>query len=164
MSVSATSTQVTRTREKAFEATEFIGTTKAVETVEVGKDSKESEGEYLNLTQVPCIWYPITFKKKSVLALLDLCSEVNAIYPTLAQELGLPIRPMDVRVQKIDGTMLDTYGIVVTTFSVTDKANQVKFFEETFLVANVSLEIVLKMPFFTLNGADVDFLGRELRW
>ena len=33
----------------------------AVEAAEVGKDGKESENEYPNLAQVPCIWYPITF-------------------------------------------------------------------------------------------------------
>ena len=60
--------------------------------------------------------------------------------------------------------MLDTFGIVVAAFSVTDKAHQVRFFKETFLIANISPEVVLEMPFFTLNGADVNFLGRELRW
>ena len=69
----------------------------------------------------------------------------------------------DVEVQKINSTTLDTYGMVVAAFSVTDKANRVKFFEETFLVANVSLEVVFKMPFLTLNGADVNFLEQELR-
>ena len=54
--------------------------------------------------------------------------------------------------------------MVVTAFSVVDKANQVRFFKETFLVANVSPEVVLGMPFLTLSGADVDFSGRELRW
>ena len=58
--------------------------------------------------------------------------------------------------------MVDTFGMVVTTFSVTDKANRVRFFEKTFLVANISPKIVLGMPFLTLSGADVDFLGREL--
>ena len=53
---------------------------------------------------------------------------------------------------------------MVTAFSVTDKANQVKFFEETFLVANVSSEVVLGMPFLTLSSADVNFSGRKLRW
>ena len=53
--------------------------------------------------------------------------------------------------------------MVVAAFLVEDKANRVRFFEETFLVANVSLEVVLTMPFLTLSGADVDFLGRELR-
>ena len=72
--------------------------------------------------------------------------------------------PFDVGTQKIDGTTLDTYGIVVAAFSMTDKANRVRFFEETFLVANVSPKVVLGMPFLTLSGADVDSLGRELRW
>ena len=53
--------------------------------------------------------------------------------------------------------------MVVVAFSIKDKANRVKFFEETFLVANISLEIVLGMPFFTLSSADVDFLGGELQ-
>ena len=66
--------------------------------------------------------------------------------------------------QKIDGTTLETYGMIVATFLIEDKANRIRFFEETFLVANVSPEVVLEMPFLTLSGADVDFSGRELRW
>ena len=62
----------------------------------------------------------------------------------------------DVGVQKIDGTTLDTYEIVVVAFLVMDKANQVRFFEKTFLVANVSPEVVLDMPFLTLSGVDVN--------
>ena len=61
--------------------------------------------------------------------------------------------------------MLDTYGMVVAAFSVLDKVNQIRFFEETFLVANVSPEVVYGMPFLISNGVDVDFLvessGRE---
>ena len=45
-----------------------------------------------------------------------------------------------------------------------DKANQVRFFEETFLVANVSPEIVFRIPLLTLSGANIDLSGRELRW
>ena len=71
---------------------------------------------------------------------------------------------MDVRAQKIDGIILDTFGMVVIAFPVTDKVNRVRFFEETFLMANISPEVVLGMPFLILSGADVDFLGRELRW
>ena len=97
-------------------------------------------------------------------ALIDSESEVNAIHPSFVKQLGLPIRPTDVGAQKIDGTTLDTHGMVVVAFSVEDKANRVRFFEETFLVANVSPKVVLGMPFLTLSGADVDFSGRELRW
>ena len=99
-----------------------------------------------------------------MLALFDLGSEVNAVHPAFAKELGLLIRPTDVGAQKIDGTTLDTYEMVVAAFLIKNKANQVRFFVETFLMANVSLEVVFGMIFFTLSGADVDFLGREFRW
>ena len=89
-------------------------------------------------------------------------SEVNAIHPTFAKQLGLSIRTTDVGAQKIDGTILDTHGMVVAVFSVVDKANRVKVFEEIFLVANLSPEIVFGMPFLTLSDANVDFSGREL--
>ena len=52
-----------------------------------------------------------------VSTLLDSDSKVNTIHPTFAQELRLPIRTTDVETQKIDGTMLDTFRIVVVAFS-----------------------------------------------
>ena len=52
--------------------------------------------------------------------------------------------------------------MVVAAFLVVNKANWVRFFEKTFLVANVSPEIVLGMPFLTLSDANVDFSGQEL--
>ena len=60
--------------------------------------------------------------------------------------------------------MLDIIRIVVAAFTMIDKANWVKFFEETFLVANISPEVVLGMLFLTLSNVDVDFSGWELRW
>ena len=47
---------------------------------------------------------------------------------------------------------------------MTNTANWVRFFEETFLIANVSPEIILGMLFLILSGAKLDFLGWELRW
>ena len=58
--------------------------------------------------------------------------------------------------------MLNTFEMVITAFLVTDKANWVKFFEEIFLVANVSLEVVFGMLFLILSNANIKFLGREL--
>ena len=136
VSVSATSTSVTGAREEALE-------------------------------RVPCIHYPVQFKdtdRAPVQALIDSESEVNAVHPSFVKQLGLSIRPTDVGAQKIDGTMLDTHEMVVAAFSVVDEANRVKFFEETFLMANVSPKIVLGMPFLTLSNADVNFSIRDLRW
>ena len=53
--------------------------------------------------------------------------------------------------------------MVVAVISVTDKANRIRFFEETFLIANVSFEVGFGMPFLTLSGVGVDFLDWELR-
>ena len=58
--------------------------------------------------------------------------------------------------------MLDTYGMVVTGFLVVNKANRVRLFEETFLVANISPKVVFGMLFLTLSNADIDFSGQEL--
>ena len=41
------------------------------------------------LIQVLYICYLINFREKSVLALFDLGSKLNAVYPTFAKELGL---------------------------------------------------------------------------
>ena len=119
------------------------------------------------LERVPCIHYPVQFKgtdRAPVQALIDLGSEVNAVHLSFVKQLGLPIRPTEVGAQKIDGITLDTHGMVVAAFSVVDKANRVRFFEEIFLVANVSPEVVFGMPFVTLSNADVDFSSRDLRW
>ena len=59
--------------------------------------------------------------------------------------------------------ILDIFGMVVVAFSVTGKANRVRYFEKTFLVADISLEIVLEMFFLTLSGTNIDFLGQKLR-
>ena len=98
-----------------------------------------------------------------VSALFDSSTEFNTIYLTFATKLSLLIIRIDIEAQKIDSTTLDTYEILVVVFSVTDKANQVRFFEETFLVANVSPKVNLEMLFFTLSGADVNFLDWELQ-
>ena len=153
---------MTGTRGEAVETTETI---EAIETARAGKDGNESKSEYPeNLTQVLCIWYSITFRKKSlpVLALIDSGNKINVIYPTYVRKLGLSIKTTDVGVQKIDSIILNTFEMVVAAFSVTDKANQVRFFEKTFLVANVSPKKVFVLLFLTLNGANIDFFGQEL--
>ena len=54
--------------------------------------------------------------------------------------------------------------MLVAAFLVIDKANQIKFVEKTFLVANTCPEVVLKISFLTLSGADVNFSGQKLCW
>ncbi len=54
--------------------------------------------------------------------------------------------------------------MVVSTFSVLDKDERERFFKESFLLANMSPDIVFGMPFLTMSNADVDFQTRDLQW
>ncbi len=113
--------------------------------------------------RVPCIRYLVTFKDHTK-ALLDSGSKVNAMSQVFASQLGLKIRKTNVGAQKIDGTTLETNGMVVSTFSVSDKDGRERFFEESFLLADVKPDVVLGMPFLTMSNADVDFQARDLQW
>ena len=52
--------------------------------------------------------------------------------------------------------------MMIVAFSVTDQADKIRFFEETFLVANVNPDVILGMPFLTLSSVDIDFPKKEL--
>ena len=121
---------------------------------------KKTEEEALE--RIPYIRYLVTFKDQTE-AILDSGSEVNAINPAFASQLGLKIWKTNVGVQKIDGTILETYGMVIFTFFVSDKDGRERFFEENFLLAEVKPKIVLGMPFLTMSNADIDFQARDLQ-
>ncbi len=63
-----------------------------------------------------------------------------------------------------DTEKVETYGMVVSTFSVLNKYRKERFFEESFLLADVSPGIVLGMPFLTMSNADVNFQAWDLQW
>ena len=52
--------------------------------------------------------------------------------------------------------------MVIAAFSVTDQADRVGFLKETFLVANISLDMVLTILFLTFSDTNIDFLKRKL--
>ena len=47
------------------------------------------------------------------------------------------------------------FEMVLASFQVEDKLRRPWFFQETFLLADLSIEIVLKMPFLTLSNANI---------
>ena len=125
-----------------------------------------SKEEHVSLERVPCIHYPLRFRKDTagVRALIDSGSEINAMSPVYASKLGLRVHHTDVEAQKIDGSILQTFGMVLANFQMEDKLGRTRFFQETFLLADISAEVVLGMPFLTLSNADVQFVEKELTW
>ena len=77
-----------------------------------------SQEDVVILDRVPCICYPIWFKKSEVQVqvLIDSGSEVNAMTLGYASKLDLKVRPTDVRAQKIDGSIFKTFGMVLASF------------------------------------------------
>ena len=124
----------------------------------------EASMKDISLAQVPCIHYPIQFWKGSsqVQAFFDSGSEVNAMNPAYAEKLGLRMRKTNVGTQKIDGSSLDTFGMVITSFQVQDKLRRARFFQETFLVADTRMDVVLGMPFLILSNANIQFVKGDL--
>ena len=110
------------------------------------------------LDKVPYIYYLVQFRKdkgKDVLALLDSGSKVNAITLAYMAYLGLKVKVTNVGMQKIDRSSLATYGIIIGAFQIINKLGYSWFFQETFLLADISIEVVLSMLFLTFSNADV---------
>ena len=74
-----------------------------------------------------------------------------------AFQLNLKIRKTNVKAQKIDGTTLETYKMVVSTFCVLDKYGKERFFEKSFLLADVNLGVIFGMLFLTISNINIDF-------
>lgn len=85
--------------------------------------------------------------------------------PAYTAKLGLSTRKTSVRAQIINGLPLETYGVASARISIQNSLGRVWFFEKTFLLADTSIEVVLRICFLSLNNADVKFaeLG-ELTW
>ena len=96
--------------------------------------------------------------------MLDSKSKVNIISLAFTYYLSFIIWRTNVGVQKINGTTLETYKMVVFTFSMLDKDDRERFFKENFLLADVKPDIVLGMPFLTISNIDVDFQAWNLQW
>ena len=119
------------------------------------------------LDRFPCIYYPVQFCKNKgnyVLALLNSKNEINAMTPAYVAHLGLKVRVTNIGVHKIDGSLPATYSMVITAFQVVNELGRSRFFQKTFLLANINMKVVLGMPVLTFSNADVEFAEKKLTW
>lgn len=59
------------------------------------------------------------------------------MYLIYAKKIGFLVYKMDVSVQKIDGSTLAIFDMVIAAFSINNKDGKVRFFEKIFLLANI---------------------------
>lgn len=77
--------------------------------------------------------------------------------PVYTVKLGINIEKTNVEAYKIDSLPLEIYGIVLAVFSPQDWLMRVRFLEKTFLLVNISLEMLLGMFFLSLGNTNVKF-------
>ena len=108
------------------------------------------------LKRIPWIWYLVIFKDWTE-ALLDSKSKVNAMRQAFASQLGFRIQKTNIGVKKIDDTTLETYRIVVSTFSISNKYGKERFFKESFLLTDINPDVVFGIFFLTISNVNIDF-------
>ena len=54
--------------------------------------------------------------------------------------------------------------MIVSTCFVLDKDGRERFFEKSFLLADIKSDIVLGMPFLIMSNTDVHFQTQDLQW
>lgn len=112
----------------------------------------------ISLQYTFCIRYLVQFQENLELQIeINSDNEINAITLTYAARLGLFIWKTNVGAQKIDKLTLVMYNIVIAQFLIQDKLKGVWFFKEIFLVANISLEGIVEIPFFSFSDVDIWF-------
>ena len=60
--------------------------------------------------------------------MLNNGNEVNAMSPVYAERLGLKTWKTNVRAQKIDGSALETFAMMIADFQIEDKGSRPRFF------------------------------------
>lgn len=120
-------------------------------------DASIEAEKVISLTWVLYIHYSMQFQKNKAIiqALINSSSEVNVMTFAYAKQLGFRIRKTDVGVQKIDNTLLEIFEMIIANFQIEDKFGRAWFFQELFLLADTTMEVILKMPFLNLSNVDI---------
>ena len=83
--------------------------------------------------------------------------------PAFAFQLGFKIWKTNIGIQKIDDITLKTYKMVISPFFILDKNDKERFFEKSFLLADIKPNMILGILFLTMSNADVDFQAWHLQ-
>lgn len=67
------------------------------------------------------------------------------------EKLELISQSINIGTQKIDGLFLEIYEIVIAEFMIYDKLGRAQFFEEIFLLTDISMKIVSEMLFLSFS-------------
>ena len=90
-----------------------------------------------------------------VLALFDIEKKINVMTSAYTVQPGLKGQRINISAQKNNRFSLKSYKIVIAKFQILDKLGCSCFFQETFLLANICIKMVLGIFFLILSNIDV---------
>lgn len=139
----------------------LVSTTFAL-IVEINKKADLKFQERLELQHIIYIHYLIQFNGFPVKMLMSSSSEVNAIYLSFMKRLSLRICKTDVRTEKINSSLPETYNMIITLYHMNDRDKKSCFIKKTFLLAGISMVVLFEMLFLTLSNIEIIFNKQEL--
>ena len=80
--------------------------------------TETNKEDFVSLKRMSYIYYLLRFWKGTarVWALIDSSSKVNAMTPAYVSKLGLKVYFTNIGAQKIDGSILETFGMILANF------------------------------------------------
>lgn len=121
------------------------------------KNASSQVQERSEVQRVAYIHYLIQFGGFQVQALIDLTSKVIVIQLSFVKNLGLHICKMNVRIDKIDSSKLETWGMIIVLVQIDAKNNLSRFYRKIFLLANISRNIAFGIFFLNLSNFEINF-------
>lgn len=96
---------------------------------------------------MPYIYYLLYIHNNKVWTLFDNINKVNAMRLDYGQELDFKIWKTNIETHKIDGSILETFGLIIADFQIKNKVNKPQYFSKTFFMVNTKVEVILKITF-----------------
>lgn len=81
--------------------------------------------------------------------------------PAYIAKLGFNPQKTGVGAQNIDSLPLEIYEMVSAKFLIKDSLRSIQLLKKTFLLANMSMKIILGMPFLSLSNVDIKFAKKS---
>lgn len=75
--------------------------------------------------------------------------------PEYTLKLDLKVRHTDIGAQKIDASTFKIFEIVLANFQVENIFGRACFFQDTFLLTDINVEVVPKIFFLIFNNTDI---------
>lgn len=69
--------------------------------------------------------------------------------------LGFQVCQTNIKAQQIDSSTFKIFKMILASFQIENNLKRVWFFQQTFLLTDTSIEIILKMLFFILSNVDI---------